>query len=809
MTTIGRSIPHDSARGHVTGAARYIDDLPRVEGELEVVFAGSPAARGTIRSIDVEAARAAPGVVAVLTHHDVPGHNRWGPIEADEPFLADVEVRYLGQPVAAIAAITREAAERARTLVRVEVDEEAPVLTIDDAIARGEFLTPERFIRCGDLEAGWARATHRLEGTFRSGGQEQLYFESQAAIAIPGEDGQMVVHSSTQNPTEIQTVVAEALGVGRHRVVAICKRMGGGFGGKETQGSIPAALAALVAQRTGRPARIVYGKDDDMAVTGKRHPYRSRYRVGFDELGVITAFELELRSDGGAYLDLSSAVLERSMLHADNAYRFENASISGRVCRTNLPPSTAFRGFGGPQGMAVIENVIQEIAIQLGRDSLDVRRANAYGRDPSEQRPNRTPYGQEVRANLVPEMLERLAAEGDYGRRRAEIEHENRASPTSLRGLAMTPVKFGISFTNKTLNQANALVNVFTDGSVQVSTGATEMGQGVNTKIAQLVADELGVDYEAVTVMPTSTEKNNNTSPTAASASTDLNGTAAVRACEQIRSRMAGLAARLLKAGDDEQAAARLRFADGAIRDAESGASISFAELATAAHRERLDLGARGFYATPDIDYDRESGRGTPFYYFTTGCALAEVRIERLTGELWVERLDVLLDIGRVINPGIERGQAIGGLVQGIGWVSTEELVYGERGELLSASPTTYKIPNVSDLPAHFRLDFVENELNRHNLKSTKAVGEPPLMLGLAVWCAIKDALASIRPGLVPQLRLPATHEAILDAIVALEDSPRELEAPAPREPATAATSIEADQGVATTQAELRAPSRT
>jgi xanthine dehydrogenase large subunit len=783
MTVLGRSIPHDAARGHVTGAARYLDDLPRLEGELFVTFAGSPAPRGSIRSIDVAAARAAPGVVAVLTHADVPGHNRWGPIEADEPILADHEVRYLGQPVAAIAALDREAAERARRLVRVEVDEEEPVLSIEQAIERGEYLGPERFIRCGDLEAGWACARHRIERTLFTGGQEQLYFESQAALAIPGEDGRMTVCSSTQNPTEVQTVVAEALGVGRHLVVAVCQRMGGAFGGKETQGSIPAALAALVARRTGRPARCVYGKDDDMAVTGKRHPFRIRYRVGFDDHGAITAVELELRSDGGAYLDLSPAVLERAMLHVDNAYRLENASISGRVCRTNRPPSTAFRGFGGPQGMATIENVMEEIAIVLGRDALEVRRRNAYARDPAPGAPNRTPYGQEVRDHLVPELFERLAEEAGYARRRAEIEEHNRVSPTTLRGIALTPVKFGISFTNKSLNQGNALVNVYADGTVQASTGATEMGQGVNTKIAQLVADELGVDYAAVAVMPTSTEKNANTSPTAASASTDLNGTAAVRACAAIRERLAGLASALLADGS-ATAAQRLRFAGGVVTDPASGRSLRFAELAAIAHRERVDLGARGFYATPDIDFDRETGRGTPFFYFTTGCALAEVRVERLTGELWVERLDVLLDIGRVINPGIERGQAIGGLVQGIGWVTAEELVYGERGELLSASPTTYKIPNVSDLPERFRVDFVENELNRRNLKSTKAVGEPPLMLGLSVWCAVKNALAAVRPGTAPALPLPATHEAILRTIDQLEAEPVEPGSGAPALPA-------------------------
>ena len=588
------------------------------------------------------------------------------------------------------------------------------------------------------------------------------------------------------------------------------RRMGGGFGGKETQSAIPALMAALVVDRTGRPARVVYGKDDDMHSTGKRHPYRTEYRVGCDSGGRIVAARLRFLSNGGAFADLSTAVLERTMFHADNSYFLPAVEIRARVCRTNLPPNTAFRGFGGPQGMAVIETVMQEIAVRLGRDALDVRRANLYEPNftiedvgpigssdgagdflPSASPPRAaapdarsfTPYGQEVRDFRVPELFERLERGAAYRERMTAIAAWNASSTTHLRGLAMTPVKFGISFTTRFLNQGNALVQVLTDGTVQVSTGATEMGQGVQTKIAQLVGDELGLDPSRVLVLVTSTERNANTSPTAASASTDLNGTAAVRATVAIRDRMAALAATLLGAAR----ASDLRFAGGEVFDArDSQRHMTFAALADRARRERVDLGARGFYATPGIDFDRESGQGSPFYYFTTGAALAQVLIDRFTGELRIEALDALMDAGNVLNHGIERGQGIGGLVQGIGWVTTEELVWTDGGELLSHSPTTYKIPNVDDVPDRLRFEFLEHAPNPRNVRSTKALGEPPIMLGLSVWAAILHALSFVAPGEVPQLSLPATHEAILLAIDELErrrgaQAPAPVEAAAPR----------------------------
>ena len=764
------SLPHDSAVGHVTGSAPYIEDLPQQESEVLVGFVGSPCANGTLRAIQgFEEARATEGVVAVFTASDVPNQEAFGPIFHDEPFLPDSEVRYLGQPVVVIAATTPDSLAAAQRCITVEVEESPAILDIDSAESQRLFLGEERFIRRGDLDAGFARSVHTLAGTFHSLGQEQFYLESQAALAVPREGQELTVLSSTQNPTEIQKVTAEVLGLGHHQVICETRRMGGAFGGKETQAAIPALMTALVAHHTRRPARIVYSKDDDMKITGKRHEAKTRYRIGIDQEGRILAAEFVVRTNGGAFADLSTAVLERLMLHLDNAYFLPNVHIAARVCRTNLPPNTAFRGFGGPQGIAVIESVMEEIAQLLDLDALDVRRANAYASEPDSARGsdhNTTPYGQEIRDNSLPEIFDRIEIDAGYRERRELVRAFNRKSidrgESELRGLSLVPVKFGISFTNKTLNQANALVNIFTDGTVQVSTGATEMGQGVNVKLAQILAEEFGIDPRNVIVLQTSTEKNNNTSPTAASASTDLNGSAAVEACRVLRARLSELAATMLL-GSEEPGSSEIAFDAGTVYAAsDPDRRIDFGELTRRAHIERVDLGARGFYATPGIDFDRETGRGTPFYYFTTGCCVAEVTIDRHLGLLRLEQLDVLMDIGKPINHEIELGQVIGGLVQGVGWVTTEELVYSDDGALLSHSPTTYKIPNISDLPRTLNVAFLDKEWNSKNLRSTKAVGEPPLMLGIAVFTAIKDALATLGPAPDTPLRLPATHEEIL-----------------------------------------------
>ncbi|HEX4413139.1 MAG TPA: xanthine dehydrogenase molybdopterin binding subunit [Lacipirellulaceae bacterium] len=761
MPSVGKSIPHDAALGHVTGQAPYIDDLRPLAGELVVGFVGSPIAAGKLLGIDTAVARATPGVVGCYTSSDVPGHNMFGVVVFDEPFLADGELLYLGQPVVVIAAESQNALERARQAVRIEFEAAEPLLELKESIRRQNFIGPTRRIARGDVGAELAASVHRLNGEFTSGGQEQFYLESQAAIAYPREQGQVLVHSSTQNPTEIQALVAEMLGVGQHEVVCECKRMGGAFGGKESQAAIPAMMAALVARKTGRSARVVYSKDDDMRVTGKRHEYFSRWDVGFDDAGRIQALRIEYYSNGGISTDLSLAVMERTLLHTDNCYFLPTVELTGQVCFTNLPSNTAFRGFGGPQALVVIENILETIAERLGLDAFDVRMRNLYGVGER----NVTPYGQLFDRNHLPEIFATLAAKSQYRKWRADVERFNETSPTHVRGLAMTGVKFGISFTTKFLNQGNALVNVYTDGTVQVSTGATEMGQGVNVKIRQLVADEFGIDIARVTVMSTTTEKNINTSPTAASSGTDLNGAAAVKACRDIKRRLRQFAAGRLADAEAgiSPSASHIQFRDGKVRDSRRpDKTIPFGQLCAEARRERVDLGARGFYATPGVDFNRETGQGTPFFYFTQGAAVAEVLVDRFTGELRVPRVDLLIDIGRSINPGIDRGQVIGGFIQGMGWVTTEALVYDAKGDLLSHSPTTYKIPAITDVPAVFNIATFDNNDNVRNVYRSKAVGEPPLMLGIAVWAAAKDAIASQSLAAAAELLLPATGEEML-----------------------------------------------
>lgn len=725
---VGKDVPHDSGRGHVTGESMYIDDLPPLHGELVVDFVWSPYAHARVLSVTLP--DHLDGVVGLYTHHDL-AHNALGPIVQDEPLLVEEVCMFRGQPIVVIAAESHEAVAAAKRAIRIEYEELPHILTIEEAIAAGSFIGDTRVIRRGDADAALASAEHVLEGVFENGGQDHFYLESQAALVVPGEHGALVVHSSTQHPTEVQESVAHLLGLDMSQVIVNTKRMGGAFGGKEAQATHPAVMAALVAQITKRPARIVYDKDLDMHATGKRHPFRNRYQVGFTSTGEIVAMKVDLHSDGGAYADLSPAVMARAMTHAENAYFIPNMEIRGTVCRTNMPPNTAFRGFGGPQGVATMENVIEEIAAFLGRDALEIRRTNCYG---IESR-NTTPYLEVVENNTLPRLFTELEERCDYRARMAAVTSFNETSKTHLKGMSMSAVKFGISFNTKFLNQANALVNVYLDGSVQVSTGATEMGQGVNTKIRQIVADELRVAIERVQVMQTSTEKNNNTSATAASSGADLNGAAARDACVKIRARLDDVATRYPDFG--------------------------WEKLVRAAYMERVPLGERGFYATPRIDWDWTSGQGHPFLYFTMGTACAEVLIDRFTGELEVVRADVLMDIGRPLNPGVDRGQLVGGFIQGLGWVTTEDLRYAPSGELLSHSPTTYKIPNVNDLPRQFHLDWIEQD-NPVNIGGSKAVGEPPLLTAISVWCAVKHALRFVSNGKVPKLRLPATNEEIL-----------------------------------------------
>ncbi len=726
--SIGKSVPHDLAVTHACGRSLFIDDIPPRPGELVVDFVGSPVARGRLRSVDSREAADLPGVVAILTSQDIPGERCFGAIVPDEPFLAEDDLLYVGQPVALIAAETREAAAAARRAVRLDYIAEEPTLTIADSIRKQEFIGSPLTIQRGDAEQALAHAELRLEGVLEIGGQEHFYLETQGSIAVPGPGGEIRLKSSTQYLSQIQTVVARMLGLGMHEVVVESCQMGGAFGGKETQAALPALMAALVARHTGRPARAVLDRPSDMQVTGKRHQYEARWQAGFDSSGSIDALDIELYSNGGCAADLSPAVMERSLFHAENAYFIPNIRFQGQVCRTNLPSNTAFRGFGGPQAIAAVENLIEEVAAAVGKDALAVRRHNCYGGTGR----NTTPYGQQVDGDVISQIMDRLAHEADYASRLAHVENFNQTSLTHLRGISLIPVKFGISFTKTTLNQANALVNVFPDGTVQVSTGATEMGQGVNTKIRQLVADELGIPLDDVRIMPASTEKNHNASATAASVTTDLNGMAALDAARRIKSRLAE----------------------------STSDALPFADRVRTAYENRIDLGARGFFATPDIGFDWVSGRGRPFRYFTVGCAISEVLVDRHTGSTKPERADILIDAGRPINPAIERGQVIGGFVQGMGYATSEELCY-DGGRLTSDSPSTYKIPTMRDIPKEFNVAFFDAPAPQAILAS-KGVGEPPLVLGLSVWTAVKHALSFVRPGVRPRLDLPATPERVL-----------------------------------------------
>lgn len=773
-----QSPAHDSSHTHVQGSSEFIDDRPPVAGELQVGLVVSARAHAEF-TIDAAGALRLPGVF-LFTAKDFP-HNIWGTIFKDQPLLAEKEAQFVGEPLAVVAASSRQSLERAKRAVRVTYKERGAILSIAEAKKKKSFIGPERTITRGDFHGTYAGAPHHLEGTIRLQGQDHFYLESQACIVYPKERGQLEVHSSSQHPTEVQHVVAHALRIAESDVVCVVKRMGGAFGGKESQAAPFAAFAALVAQRTGRAARLVLTKDEDMVITGKRNPFENSYRVGFDNEGRILAIEARFFSDGGAYADLSTSIMERAMLHVDNAYFLPVARITGQVCRTNTHPHTAFRGFGGPQGVATIEGVMEDIARSLGVDALDVRKRNVY------QEPDRniTHYGQPLENNLLPGLFDALEQKAKYRARRKQVEDFNHASKTHLKGLSLTAVKFGISFTTRFLNQGNALVNVHTDGTVQVSTGATEMGQGVNTRIAQVVAGCFGITHEHVRVMATSTEKNHNTSPTAASSGTDLNAKAALVAAERIKARLAQVAELILTLPKSrwatataglgteaeyelrDEAGSGIRFAGGFVFAEKNPQNrITFGELARETYLHRISLGEYGFFKYPAIHFNKLTGQGSPFFYFTQGVACSEVLIDRFTGELKVSRVDILMDLGRPINYGLDMGQVTGGFVQGMGWVTTENLFYDEKGVLLSHSPSTYKIPSVQDTPRVFNVDFVDNSDNGKNIAGSKAVGEPPLLLAVSVWSAVKDAVSygEKSRSIVP-LPIPATLEQILMAM--------------------------------------------
>jgi xanthine dehydrogenase large subunit len=770
------NIKHDSAVTHVTGESIFIDDRPELRGELHVGIVGSPVACGILKSIDARDALLHPDCAGVFTAADLHS-KRWGTIVHEQPILVEREIGYMQEAVCLVASRRRESLEEITRLVRLRIEERSGVFTIDEAKARGLVIhrAPKAFEQ-GDPDRAMAEAPHQLKSRLVIGGQEHFYMESQAAVAYPLEQGQIEVHSSTQHPSETQRVVAEALGIPLHQVVCVVKRMGGGFGGKESQSAPIAAYAALVAQRLKLPARVILTKDQDMMLTGKRHPFENEIEVGFDGEGRILAVKALLQSDGGAYADLSSSILERAMFHLDGAYFLPNVRIEGVCYRTNNHSNTAFRGFGGPQGTMTIESAIEDVAHFLGKDAAEVRRLNLYQAERL-----RTPYGQLLENNMLPAIRERLMTSSDYAKRLQEITAHNRLRSGTLRGISLTATKFGISFTARFLNQANALVNLHLDGTVQVSTGATEMGQGVNTKIQQLVAEAFGIPADDVRLMPTSTEKNHNTSPTAASSGSDLNGAAALQAVGQIRVNLTRVARKILDGEGISPVSewdsstpvdpSSFVFEGGRVIEAASGRSLGLQELIQAAYQNRMSLGAYAHYKTPGLGFDKNTVQGKAFAYFTQGMAVTEVSIDEYTGESKVLRTDILMDLGRSINPGIDRGQVTGAYVQGMGWVTSEVLRYDSNRNLLTHSPTTYKIPNVQDTPRDFRVDFIENEGNPQNVYGSKAVGEPPFLLGIGVWTAIKHALSCRAGGQRIELSSPATPEAILMELTRLKQA--------------------------------------
>nr|WP_295903312.1 xanthine dehydrogenase molybdopterin binding subunit [uncultured Bdellovibrio sp.] len=766
--SIGQNIPHDSSRGHVTGGSVFIDDRTLTQKEVFVLPIGVPAAAGTLKKVDTEAAIKAPGVLAAFTAKDL-HHNMWGTIVPEQPILVDQKIGYYDEPAVILVGTSMDALLRAKPLVKFEIEKSPAILTIDEAIEKQRFIYKANAFVCGNVDDALKKSPHRLQGFFECGGQEHFYMESQACIAYPLEDGQVEIHSSSQHPSETQHVVAEALGLQLHEVVCIVKRMGGGFGGKESQAAPFAAMAALVAQKMQRPARLCLSKDDDMVMTGKRHPFKNFYEIGFDNEGRILGLKAQLYADGGAYADLSSSILDRAMFHIDGAYYLPNAHIEGFVVRTNMHSNTAFRGFGGPQGTMTIESLIEDIAKHLKIDALTVRERNCYGQEKN----NVTHYGQKLDHNPLPELFTRLKNDSDYLKRREEIEKFNSLNNGKVRGLSMTATKFGIAFTARFLNQGNSLVNVHKDGTVQVSTGATEMGQGVNTKIQQIVAHAFGIPAPDVKVMATSTEKNHNTSPTAASSGSDINGSAALKASLEIKKRLAWLFQNII-AGTPMNDIAEcppvdeklLRLEDfdfnhGQVKHLPSGQTLPWADLVKKAYLNRMSLGEYAHFKTEGLGFDKARSMGTPFSYFTNGVALSEVQLDTWTGEYKVLRTDILMDLGRPLNPGIDRGQVTGAFVQGMGWVTSEKLFYNKDGRLLSHSPTTYKIPNIQDTPRVFNIEFIENHENRQNVHRSKAVGEPPFLLGISVWTALKDAL-KYKTSKIPNIKSPATPEELL-----------------------------------------------
>jgi xanthine dehydrogenase large subunit len=747
---------HESARAQVAGAATYIDDIPEVRGTLHAAPVCSPIAHGRLKGLDASAALALPGVQGFICAADIPGDPILAAFGHDEPVFAQDTVQFIGQVGGLILADDTMTARRAARLVKWDIEALPPVLTPQEAHAKQSYVLPPVHVKRGDATAALARAPHTLEGSFEVGGQEHFYLEGQIAYVLPLEQNQWWVYSSTQHPGEVQHWVSHVLGLHNHAVKVECRRMGGGFGGKETQAGHLAVWAAIAANKLRRPVKLRLDRDDDFMITGKRHPFAYSYQVGFDDTGLLCGLQLDMLANCGFSADLSGPVADRAIFHADNAYFLEDVAISSYRCKTNTQSHTAFRGFGGPQGVIVIERIMSDIARHLGLDALDVRLRNLYG---TEER-NVTHYQMQVEDNILEPLMTTLAQTSRYRERHAAIAEWNASSPVIQRGIALTPVKFGISFTATLFNQAGALVHVYTDGSVQVNHGGTEMGQGLNTKVAAIVADELGVPFERVLSTASDTSKVPNASATAASSGTDLNGRAAQFAARNVRDNLASFVA-----GLDGCGAGAVRFVNGQVISPSK--TRRWEDVVGAAYANRIQLWSDGFYRTPKIHYDKHTMLGRPFYYFSYGAACTEVAIDTLTGEYRVVAVDILHDVGQSINPAIDIGQIEGAFVQGMGWLTTEQLVWNKNGYLQTHAPSTYKIPATGDVPEHFKVALWPEPNREDNVFGSKAVGEPPFMLGISVYEALRDAVAQAG-GRPDAMNAPATPEEILSALASV-----------------------------------------
>ena len=750
--------PHESAIKHVTGAADYTDDIAEPAGTLHAYLGLSDIAHGEIADMDFSEVIAQPDVVGVLTAQDIPGLNDISPTGLnDEPVFAEGKVEFWGQPVFAVIAHSRDAARRAAKCAKITWRPLAHASDIEAARKAGyPNVTAPLKLERGEVETALKGATHRLQGQFRIGGQDHMYLEGHIAFAMPGEDEDVTVFSSTQHPSEAQHMVAHVLGIASHAVTVNVRRMGGGFGGKETQMNIFCAVAAVAAKRWNRPVKLRPDRDDDMHATGKRHDFLVDYDVAFDQTGRIEAVDALLAARCGYSADLSGPVTDRALFHTDNGYFYPHVRLKSQPIKTNSVSNTAFRGFGGPQGVLVAERIIEEIAYQLGTDPLEIRKRNFYG----ENTRNVTPYYQTIEDNILPRLVAELEGTSDYQARRQAVLEHNAKGGISRKGLALTPVKFGISFTATWFNQAGALIHVYSDGSIQLNHGGTEMGQGLHTKIAQIVADAFKVDMSQIKITQTATDKVPNTSATAASSGTDLNGMAALNAADQIKERLVAFATAQWQVSADQ-----IVFQHNEVRIGTE--VLNFSAFIKQAYMARVHLSATGFYKTPKIHWDRATGKGRPFYYFAYGAAVSEVTIDTLTGEYQVDRTDILHDVGRSLNPALDRGQVEGAFIQGMGWLTTEELWWDAKGCLQTHAPSTYKIPLASDIPRQFTVNLADWSENRElTIKRSKAVGEPPFMLGISVFEALSMAVASVADYRhCPRLDAPATPERVLMAV--------------------------------------------